>query len=253
MTLIWIIGTCFVGGLISLLFATMIFKNPSNSLITNLVSLAVGTLLTTAFLEIIPHAMELSDDFHETSFFVLIGILVLFVLEKLLIWRHCHGLDCESHSPEIDINKDKRGSIIVVGDVFHNFVDGVLIASAFLVNINLGLVAAFSIFAHCLPQQMTNFSILLNSGFSKFKAYLFNIVSSISQLVGAILSFYILSMMNHLIPVILSFAAASMIYVAVSDLIPGLHKKTETKDSIRQILMIVIGVVIIYIIHSYLH
>ena len=253
MTLYWIIGTCFVGGLISLFFAAVIFKNASNTLITNMVSLAVGTLLTTAFLEIIPHAMEFSDDYHETSFFVLIGILVLFVCEKLMIWRHCHGPDCESHSLNSDINNNKRGSIIIVGDLFHNFVDGVLLASAFLVNINLGLVTAFSIIAHCLPQEMSNFSILLDSGFTKFKAYMFNIASSVSTLIGALLSFYILSMMNHLIPIILALTASSMIYVSVSDLIPGLHKKTDTNESVRQIVMIAIGVVIIYIIHSYLH
>ena len=255
MTLYWIIGTCFAGGLISLFFATIIFKNASNVLITNMVSLAVGTLLTTAFLELIPHSMELSDNFHETSFFVLIGILVLFILEKLLIWRHCHEPDCESHLIQNEISKNKRGSVIVVGDLFHNFVDGVLIASAFLVNINLGLVTAFSIIAHCLPQEMSNFSLLLDSGFTKFKAYIFNIASSFATLIGALLSFYILSIIqnNNLLANILALAAASMIYISVSDLIPGLHKKTDTKESIRQILMIAIGVVIIYIIHSYLH
>ena len=253
MALYWIIGTCFAGGLISLFFAVIIFKNASNTLITNMVSLAVGTLLTTAFLEIIPHAMELSKDFHDTSFIILIGILALFILEKLLIWRHCHGVNCESHSLEKEMNQNKRGSIIVGGDLFHSFVDGVLIASAFLVNINLGLVTAFSIIAHCLPQEMSNFSVLLDSGFTKFKAYMFNIASSVATLIGALLSFYILSMMNHLIPSILALAASSMIYVSVSDLIPDLHKKTETKESIRQILLIAVGVLIIYIIHSYLH
>ena len=128
-----------------------------------------------------------------------------------------------------------------------------LLASAFLVNVNLGLVTAFSIIAHCLPQEMSNFSILLDSGFTKFKAYMFNIASSVSTLIGALLSFYVLSMMNHLIPIILALTASSMIYVSVSDLIPGLHKKTDTIESVRQIVMIGIGVVIIYIIHSYLH
>jgi len=261
MTIYWIIGTCFVGGLISLFFATMIFKNASSTLITNMVSLAVGTLLTTAFLELIPHAMELSDDFHETSFFVLIGILILFILEKLLIWRHCHIPDCDKHTKvqshliKDGIDKNKRGSVIVAGDLFHNFVDGVLIASAFLVNINLGLVTAFSIIAHCLPQEMSNFSVLLDAGFTKFKAYIFNIAASFTMLIGAILSFYILSIMqnDNLLANILALAAASMIYISVSDLIPDLHKKTDTKESIRQIIMVAIGVAIIYIIHSHLH
>lgn len=253
MTLYWIIAVCFAGGLTSLLFAAIIFKNASNTLINNLVSLAVGTLLTTAFLEIIPHAMELSDA-HDISFTVLIGILTFFVLEKLLIWRHCHAPDCDKDCElQLSSKNKNNSSIIIIGDLFHNFVDGVLIASAFLVNIHLGLVTAFSMFAHCLPQEMSNFSVLLHSGLSKFKAYMFNIASSFATLLGALLSYFILSFMNDLVPTILALAASSMIYVSVSDLIPGLHKKTDLKDSLRQVLMIVIGVVIIYNIHGLLH
>ena len=147
MALYWIIAVSFTGGIASLFLASLIFKNSNNRLISNMVSLAVGTLLTTAFLEIIPHAMEESNNnFHSISFTVLVGILVLFILEKLLIWRHCHGPDCNKHSEcetnEINSNTSANGksSIIVVGDLFHNFVDGILIASAFLVDIKLGLI-----------------------------------------------------------------------------------------------------------------
>jgi zinc and cadmium transporter len=188
---------------------------------------------------------------------VLIGILIFFTLEKLFIWRHCHGPNCDKHgdceasSPTNKING--KGSIIFIGDLFHNFVDGVLIASAFLVNIKLGLVTALSMLLHCLPQEMSTFSVLLHSGVSKFKAYLLNIASSIATLVGALLSFYILSIMQEFIPYVLAVAASSMIYIAISDLMPGLHKKTEIKDSIKQISIIFLGVILVSIIHSFLH
>ena len=258
MVLYWVIGVCFAGGIISLFLASVIFKETSQSLINNMVSLAVGTLLTTAFLEIIPHAIEeANNNSHDISFMVLIGILIFFILEKLFIWRHCHGPNCDKHgdceasNPTNKING--KGSIIFIGDLFHNFVDGVLIASAFLVNINLGLVTALSMLLHCLPQEMSTFSVLLHSGVSKFKAYILNIASSIATLVGALLSFYILSIMQEFIPYVLAVAASSMIYIAISDLMPGLHKKTEIKDSMKQISIISLGVILVFFIHSFLH
>ena len=258
MTIYWIIFVCFAGGLTSLFLASLIFKKASPKLISNMVSLAVGTLLTTAFLEIIPHAMEESNNnFHDISFMVLIGILVFFTLEKFLIWRHCHGSHCNKHAEcETTSTQDNitgKSSIIFIGDLFHNFVDGILIASAFLVNINLGIVTALSMMLHCLPQEMSTFSVLIHSGVTKFKAYILNIASSVATLFGALLSFYILSILDSFVPYVLALAASSMIYIAISDLIPGLHKETEIKDSIQQVSIIGLGVLLIFIIHSFLH
>ena len=258
MTIFWIIVVCFVGGLTSLLLASIIFRDASHNMLNNMVSLAVGTLLTTAFLEIIPHAMEESNNnFRNISFMVLIGILVFFTLEKLLIWRHCHGPNCNKHkeckSSSTQDNITGKSSIIFIGDLFHNFVDGILIASAFLVNINLGIITAFSMMLHCLPQEMSTFSVLLHSGVPKFKAYILNITSSVATLVGALLSFYVLSILNSFIPYVLALAASSMIYIAISDLIPDLHKETAIKDSIKQVLIVGLGVLLIYSIHFFLH
>jgi zinc and cadmium transporter len=141
----------------------------------------------------------------------------------------------------------------VIGDLFHNFVDGILIASAFLVDIKLGLITALSMLLHCLPQEMSIFSVLLHQGLSKFKAYMWNIASSFATLLGGLLSFYILSVMENLVPYVLAIAASSMIYVAISDLIPDLHEQTDTKDSLKQISFILIGVAIIYFLHDSIH
>ena len=253
MTLSWIIFTCIFGGVISFIFALLFLKYANSNLLNHMVSLAVGTLLGAAFLEIIPHAFELSNDVHQVTFVVLIGILILFILEKLLIWRHCHGIHCEAHSAESHFEMNNKGSFVLIGDLFHNFVDGVLIASAFLVNINLGLVTALAIIAHEIPQEVSNISILVNSGFSKVKALSFNVIASITTVIGGVLAFFVLDTLRSLIPIILAFAASTMLYVAVSDLIPDLHKKTAIRDSLMQVLLISSGVIIIYIIHSFLN
>ncbi len=253
MTLFWIIATCIIFGFASFILAIIFANKVSAELTSHMVSLAIGTLLGAVFLEILPHALELSDNYHNLMFAVLIGILSFFILEKLLIWRHCHGNHCEAHSVQDQVSKNKKGSLILVGNLFHNFVDGILIASAFLVNINLGLVAALAILAHEIPQEMGNVSILLHSGYKKIQAVYFNLISSLATLSGAVLAYFVLDVFQQFIPYILAIAASSMLYISVSDLMPGLHKKTELSDSFLQVSLISVGVFIIFIIHSYLH
>ena len=140
----------------------------------------------------------------------------------------------------------------MVGDTFHNFVDGILIASAFLQNTELGIITALAIVTHEIPQEIGDFAILLNSGYSKAKAFLYNIISSLSTFVGAILAWFALSSLHHLIPTLLAVAASSMIYIAVADLIPSLHQKSDLKSSIRQILLILFGVFTIALATSFI-
>jgi zinc and cadmium transporter len=252
MNLSIIIAVCFFGSLLSLTLAFLFSKLKMVNYADYFVSFAVGTLLGAAFLEIIPHAYELSKDLHQISLIVLIGILVFFILEKLLVWRHCHGSHCENHSPVV--NHDvKKGSILIIGDCFHNFIDGILIASAFIVDINLGLITALAIIVHEIPQEISNFSILINSGYSLSRTLLMNIITGCAMILGAILAYFVLNDLEFLIPMILSFAASSMIYVAISDLIPSLHKKVEIKQTFQQTFSIFFGVLIIYFLHSLIH
>lgn len=252
MNLLVIIAVCFFGSLLSLTLAYFFSKLKMVNYADYFVSFAVGTLLGAAFLEIIPHAYELSRDLHQISLIVLIGILVFFILEKLLVWRHCHGSHCENHSPVV--NHDvKKGSILIIGDCFHNFIDGILIASAFIVDINLGLITALAIIVHEIPQEISNFSILINSGYSLSRTLLMNIITGFAMIIGAILAYFVLNDLEFLIPIILAFAASSMIYVAISDLIPSLHKKVEIKQTFQQTFSIFLGVLIIYFLHSLIH
>ncbi|EDZ64174.1 ZIP Zinc transporter [beta proteobacterium KB13] len=252
MNLLIIIVVCFFGSLLSLTLAFLFSKLKMVNYADYFVSFAVGTLLGAAFLEIIPHAYELSRDLHQISLIVLVGILVFFILEKLLVWRHCHGSHCENHSPVV--NHDvKKGSILIIGDCFHNFIDGILIASAFIVDINLGLITALAIIVHEIPQEISNFSILINSGYSLSRTLLMNVITGFAMIIGAILAYFVLNDLEFLIPMILSFAASSMIYVAISDLIPSLHKKVEIKQTFQQTFSIFLGVLIIYFLHSLIH
>ena len=179
------------------------------------------------------------------------AVTVESVLEKLVLWRHCHFEACEGHEGHAHGHQDhgRSGLLILVGDTFHNFVDGVLIAAAFMEDVRLGFVTALAMIAHEIPQEVGDFLILLHSGYSKARALAFNLLSSLATLVGGLLAYAALSAVQGAVPVLLALAAASMIYVAVADLIPGLHKRTELRATIQQIVLILLGVATIVAAH----
>lgn len=238
------------GGVLSVVAAAAVSTAFGAQRINVLISYAIGALLGAAFLEILPHALENGEP-HRMAATVLFGIMFFFVLEKLVLWRHCHHDHCEAHEAQAPTHDHGRsGLLILVGDTFHNFVDGVLIAAAFLESTELGIVTALAIIAHEIPQEVGDYMILLHSGYSRAKALAFNLLSSLATLVGAMLAYFALSDMQEMIPTLLGLAAASMIYVAVADLIPGLHKRTELKATIQQVLLIGLGIASIAIVQT---
>lgn len=249
-TLSWIIVVSLAGGVLSVVAAAAVSTAFGAQRINVLISYAIGALLGAAFLEILPHALENGEP-HRMAATVLFGIMFFFVLEKLVLWRHCHHDHCEAHEAQAPTHDHGRsGLLILVGDTFHNFVDGVLIAAAFLESTELGIVTALAIIAHEIPQEVGDYMILLHSGYSRAKALAFNLLSSLATLVGAMLAYFALSDMQEMIPTLLGLAAASMIYVAVADLIPGLHKRTELKATIQQVLLIGLGIASIAIVQT---
>lgn len=238
------------GGALSVIAAAAISTAFGVQRVNVLISYAIGALLGAAFLEILPHALEHGEP-HKMAATVLFGIMVFFVLEKLVLWRHCHHDHCEAHEAQAPTHDHGRsGLLILVGDTFHNFVDGILIAAAFLESTQLGIVTALAIIAHEIPQEVGDYMILLHSGYSRAKALVFNLLSSLATLVGAMLAYFALADMQEWIPSLLGLAAASMIYVAVADLIPGLHKRTELKATIQQVLLICLGIASIVIVRA---
>jgi zinc and cadmium transporter len=237
MTLAWILVASVAGGTLSagLAAASLALRA---TWVPMLVSFAIGALLGAAFLEIIPHAFE-QGEAHQVAFSILGGIFGFFVLEKLLLWRHCHTENCEVHDAH---DHGRSGALIVVGDTVHNFVDGVLIAAAFLQSIELGVVTAVAIIAHEIPQEVGDFLILLHSGYSRLRALAMNLLSSLATLVGGVVGYYSLQLIADLEATLLGIVAASMIYVAVADLIPGLHRRPELRDTAFQALLIALGI-----------
>ena len=270
--LLWIIGFSLIGGLLSVIVASsflLLPENTRNVAVPHLVSFAIGALLGASFLGLIPHALEheYAVDAHNIGLTLLLGLLTFFLLEKMVLWRHCHSDHCESHAPDADEhehnhshhehnedNKNKAaGTLILIGDTIHNFVDGILIAAAFMTDTHLGIVTALAIAAHEIPQELGDFVILLHSGFTRRKALYYNMLSSLGTVAGALLAYFTLSDMQQLLPYILVIAASSFIYVAVADLIPGLHHKTKISETLQQISLIAAGTLFIYIAHSTLH
>ena len=199
-----------------------------------LLSYATGALLGAAFLGMIPKALEKAPAL-AISGTVLAGLIAFFILEKLVIWRHCHDEDCEEHSHQ-------GGTLILVGDAFHNFVDGVVIAAAFLASPALGVATALAVIAHEIPQELGDFAILLHSGLSKARAFAYNLLSSLATLPGAVIGWFWLAEVRQAIPYVLAISAASFIYIAVADLVPGLHRRTGARAVISQTLLILAGI-----------
>jgi zinc and cadmium transporter len=256
--LTWILLASAAGGLLSVALAAVAMAVRIEWLPV-MISYAIGALLGAAFLEVLPHAMEHGGDVHGLAGTVLVGILVFFLLEKLVLWRHCHVQTCEVHGTDPLAHRGqghvsgqghdhgRSGLMITVGDTFHNFVDGIMIAAAFLVDIRLGIVTTIAIVAHEIPQEIGDFLILLHSGYSRARALSLNVVSSLATLVGAVLAYYALSPLIEVMPYILAFAAAGMIYVAVADLIPGLHQRAQLRHTAQQIALILLGVATVWL------
>jgi len=224
--------------------ATFLFfkENTQKSLVSLLITFATGTLLASAFLGLLPNAIEHVGEPHMVLAFVLGGILFFFFLEKIIIWRNCQDNSCEVHGAET------AGPMVLIGDAFHNFTDGIVIAASFLTSFSVGLVASLSILAHEIPQETGDFGILLHSGYSKKKAYVYNILSSSTTIPAAIIGYFLLDSVNFLVPYMLAFSASSFLYIALSDLTPELHQKIGMKYYFRQLVLILAGVALMTII-----
>ncbi len=240
----WIIVASLFGGALSVIFAAVFTFKGGTHWISALVSYAIGAMLGAVFLDILPEALKLSSNIPVVTGGLLFGILLFFILEKLVLWRHCHHDHCEAHEPLAASAHDhgRSGMMIMIGDTFHNFVDGIIIAAAFTTDIHLGVVTSLAIIAHEIPQEVGDFAILLHSGYSKLRAFQMNLVSSLATVIGGILGYITLQSMQTWVPALLALAASSMIYVAVADLIPGLHKRTQLRDTVQQVTLIVCGV-----------
>ena len=271
-TLLWIILATTVSGVLSVLAAGIFLALPARAregALPHLVSFATGALLGAALLALIPHAVEGAGiaRVHQVGIALIAGIALFFILEKFLLWRHCHDDHCIEH-PVGDAHghghehygfdhehghthaheaarKKASGTLVLVGDALHNVLDGVLIAAAFLTDVHLGIVTALAIMAHEIPQEVGNFAVLLNSGVSRRRALVLNLLTSLTAVIGGVVGFFALEQSLAALPFALAVAAASLLYVAVADLIPGLHRRVDARSSVTQVVLIGLGILLI--------
>lgn len=205
----------------------------SQAFIPSLITYATGTLLGAAFLGMMPKALDRQTGITVPAA-VLAGILLFFFLEKAVLWRHCHDKECELHSAP--------GELILVGDAVHNMMDGLIIGAAFADSTSLGIAASLAVIAHEVPQEVGDFAILLDSGFGRVRALAYNLISSSTTLPAAAVAYLSFSAVEGAIPVMLSIAAASFIYIALSDLVPGLHRHTSMASFAAQLALMLAGI-----------
>jgi zinc and cadmium transporter len=271
-TLAWIILSTLVSGVLSVLAAGLFLALPGRqreAALPHLVSFATGALLGAALLALIPHAVlgAGSERVHEVGIALIAGIALFFVLEKFLLWRHCHDDHCDTHTVgghahhnehahqhnHDEARRKASGSLVLVGDALHNVLDGVLIAAAFLTDVHLGIVTTVAIAAHEIPQEVGNFAVLLHSGVSRGRALALNLLTSLTAVIGGVVGYFALETAVRLLPFALAVAASSLLYVAVADLIPGLHRRTDARSGVMQVLLISLGIAVITFAERHAH
>ena len=244
-TLLSILLATTIAGVISISAAAVFSFSLLSKVVDRMVSLSVGILLSTSLLHALPEAFESKADPHTLFATLLAGLLGFFLLEKMAILRHSHHYegDGHGHAHGHDAHEaGKAGWMILVGDGLHNFTDGILIAAAFLADPKLGLVTGLAIIAHEIPQEIGDFIVLLNAGFSRTRAYVYNLLCSLMAIVGGLVGYFTLESGMEAIPYVLVFASSGFIYIAVSDLMPQMQRRATVRETIPQVLLITLGV-----------
>jgi len=238
MNLIWAIGASIVVSLISFIgvISLLLKENLLNKILLLLISFSAGALIGGAFLHLIPEAAEKSGH-GEVYLFVIVGFIFFFILERYLHWRHCHKEACEIHTFTY---------LNLVGDGVHNFIDGLIIGSAFVVNVNFGFVTSFAIIMHEIPQEIGDFGVLVYGGLNKNKALFYNFLSAITAILGTVIGFAIANISDVFLKLLMPVAAGGFIYIASCDLIPELHKQQDIKKATLSMAVFILGVAFMY-------
>jgi zinc and cadmium transporter len=241
MTLFQIILATLVGGVFSVFLAATVALTFLAKFANRMVAFAVGVLLGFAMTDLLPEAVNLGLEMTELGWVLIVGIMGFFLLEKLALWRHDHATLCGQTQEKPIV------AMIVIGDSMHNFVDGILLAAAFLADWKLGWAAAIAITAHEIPQEISDFMVLLNAGVSKSKALLLNALSGAAMTLGGVIGWLSLTNASAAIPYVLTTAAASFIYIAVADLVPELHHHRTPRDMFFQLSLMALGLSVVSI------
>jgi zinc and cadmium transporter len=256
MTLSYIVLATLIGGLLSVLIAASLTVGVLSRLVHHLVSLSAGVLLGTALLHVLPEAFESHAGAHELFLTLLGGLLFFFLLEKAELYRHTHHHEGDGHNHHHNFDELQAGQggwSVLVGDSIHNFCDGIIIAAAFLTDVQLGIVTSLAIIAHEIPQEVGDYIVLLNAGLSRGRALLYNALSGLAAVIGGVLGYFVVGPWESLFPYLLVVAASSFIYVAVADLIPQLQQRMSLADTAAQLAWLAAGMALIVIVVRAVH
>lgn len=250
-----------LGGALSVMCAgifLLIPEIPRARVLPHLVSFATGALLGAALLALVPEALERAGEggAHGIGLALTAGIVVFFVLEKLVLWRHSHSgeyADHGAHHAHHEHREQASAVLVIIGDSIHNALDGVIIGAAFLTDEKLGILTAVAVMAHEIPQEIGDFAVLLHSRMSRARALALNLMSSLTSVIGGVVAYFTLGDALRILPYAIAVAAASFIYVAMSDLIPGLHRRISTRESVAQVILITLGIAVIAIVERQAH
>jgi len=245
MTLIWIIGSTFVVSLISLvgIFALTIKDKLLHKILFGLIGFSAGALIGGAFLHILPEALEKTKSI-SVFYYLILGIVLFFMMERYFYWRHCHeeGV-CEVHAFTY---------LNLIGDGFHNFIDGMVIAASFIVSVKLGIATTLAVILHEIPQELGDFAVLVHGGFTKKKALLCNFISALMAMIGAMAAYFITDIASGFANCILPLTAGGFIYIATSDLIPEIHKEKDLKRSTSAFIAFIFGIAFMALVKQFL-
>ncbi|CAN5331940.1 ZIP family metal transporter [soil metagenome] len=257
MTLLYIVIATFSGGLLSVVIAASLTVAVLGKVVHHLVSLSTGVLLGTALLDVLPEAFESKTASPQSLFACLLaGLLFFFLLEKAELYRHGHHHEGDDHHHHHGFDRQQAcrgGWSVIMGDSIHNFCDGIIIAAAFLADTRLGTVTSLAIIAHEIPQEVGDYIVLLNAGFSRGKALFYNAVSGMAAVVGGVIGYFIVGPWESLFPYLLVVASSSFIYVAVADLIPQLQHRLSLRGTLAQLAWMGAGLAIVVVAVSQLH
>ena len=256
MTLAYIVLATFAGGLLSVVIAASLTLGLLGRIVPHLVSLSTGVLLGTALLDVLPEAFESKASPQSLFVTLLAGLIFFFLLEKAELYRHGHHHEGDHHHHHhgFDVAQAGRGGwTVLMGDSIHNFCDGIIIAAAFLADTRLGIVTALAIIAHEIPQEVGDYIVLLNAGFSRARALAYNAASGMAAVVGGVIGYFVVGPWESLFPYLLVVAASSFIYVAVADLIPQLQHRLTLRQTLAQLAWLATGLALVALAVSQLH
>ena len=256
MTLVYILAATFLGGVVSVILAAALSAPLLGLIVRHLVSLSTGVLLGTALLHVLPEAFETGAPPDALFLTLLGGLMFFFLLEKAELYRHGHHHEDDHHHHHhgFDAEQAGRGGFsVLVGDSIHNFCDGILIAGAFIASPELGLVTAMAIIAHEIPQEVGDYIVLINAGFTKTRALVYNAISGTAAMVGGVVGYFVIGPWQQYLPYMMVVAASSFVYVAVADLIPQLQRRLSWRQTAAQLFWLLAGLVFIGVIAKAMH